>query len=133
MPLGQSAGFAVQATQDPLRQSGMVGVAHCALLQHVWQLPEQQTLPPPQVERSGSTVQVPTEPLTLHAWQVASQAELQQTPSGQKPEVHCPPWVQDSPFGRSPTHWRSPLQKEPATQSVSVLQLVAQALPAHWV
>lgn len=122
----------MQATQEPLRQRGVVGVGHCALLQHVWQLPEQQTLPLPQVERSGSVVQVPTDPLTLHAWQAASQAELQQTPSIQKPEVHCPPCEQDSPFGRSPTHWLSLLQKEPATQSVSVVQLVAQALPSHW-
>ena len=123
----------MQATQDPLRQRGVVGVAHCALLQHAWQLPEQQTLPLPQVERSGSAVQVPTDPLMVHAWQAPLQAELQQTSSTQKLEVHCPPYAQDSPFGRSPTHWLSPLQKEPATQSVSVVQLVAQALPTHWV
>jgi hypothetical protein len=68
------------------------------LLQHSWQVPAQQTLPPLQLVPFVAVVQTPTEPLTLQAWQVSSQTELQQTLLTQKPEAHSPPSVQVSPF-----------------------------------
>jgi hypothetical protein len=36
-------------------------------------------------------VHTPSEPATLHASQVPLQAELQQTPSAQRPDAHCVP------------------------------------------
>ena len=57
--------------------------------------PEQLMLSSLQVRE----VQVPTEPVKLQAWQVPAQAELQQTPSTQKPEEHSEPRVQVSPLG----------------------------------
>jgi hypothetical protein len=90
-------------------------------------------LPPPHGVAFGSIVHVPTEPAMLHAWQSSSQAVAQQTSSTQKPEAHCPPLAQLSPFGRSPVHWPDPSQNEPATQLPSPAQLVAQASPSHWV
>lgn len=51
----------------------------------------------------------------------------------QKPDRHCPPWVQDSPLAWSPTHCWAALQYESGTQSLSSWQVDAQPFPAHWV
>src|SRR4051794_40579479 len=46
--------------------------------------------------------QVPTLPVIVHDMQVWVQAELQQTPCTQLPEVHSGPIVQVAPFGSVP-------------------------------
>ncbi|MEZ4564822.1 MAG: hypothetical protein R2853_19000 [Thermomicrobiales bacterium] len=127
---GQAAGFSEHALHWPLTHSGVVP-EHVLLSQHARQAPAQQMLPPPQLVPSGSVVHVPTVGPRLQAWQAPSQALSQQTSSTQWPEAHCPPWVQPSPFGWSPTHWPAPLQKEPATQSSSPEHVAAQALPSQ--
>jgi hypothetical protein len=47
---------------------------------------------------AATGVQVPVEPVRLHAWQVPVQAVLQQTPCAQLPEVHSEPAPQVTPF-----------------------------------
>jgi hypothetical protein len=47
---------------------------------------------------SAIGVQVPAELVTLQAWQTPVQALLQQMPSAQKPELHCPAAVQAAPL-----------------------------------
>jgi hypothetical protein len=42
--------------------------------------------------------QVPAEPATSQAWQTPVQALLQQMPSAQNPELHCPAAVQAAPL-----------------------------------
>jgi len=46
----------------------------------------------------GTFTQLPAEPVTLHAWQVARHPELQQTPSMQNPLAHWFVPVQALPF-----------------------------------
>lgn len=62
----------------------------------------------------GSSVQLPSEPGTLHAWQSEltppPQAVLQQTPSTQLPLEHCPAELHGLPFTSVGTHWLDPLQ-----------------------
>lgn len=77
----------------------------------------------------GMKPQMPSGPppffAEVHAWQVPLQAESQQTPSTQKPKMHCEPVVHASPMSRTsrqapPTHWK------PGAQSLCVAQLVLQ-------
>ena len=73
-------------------------------------------------------VHVPSDPARLHAKQVCAQADVQQTPSTQKPLVHWPAFVHAAliaPFG-----WHLPAaQKDPAWQSVGPTQVSAQMAP----
>ncbi len=65
---------------------------------------------------------------TVHAWQSPPQAVLQQTPSTQLPEAHCPLIVQAPPFTMGVTHW--PIaQTKPLAQSTFVVQAPWQAPP----
>jgi hypothetical protein len=49
-------------------------------------------------------------PKTLHAWQAAVQAVLQQTPSTHEPLAHCAADVHVDPFGpRQIPPWQIPL------------------------
>jgi hypothetical protein len=60
---------------------------------------------PPQAARglTGSpwmALHVPTDPVALHDWHWPSHFPLQQTPSTQKPDVHCVPEEQPAPRSR---------------------------------
>lgn len=98
------------------------------LLQHSWHVPLQQTWPLPQDVPLSTVVHVPTDPSRLHASHALSQAMSQQTPSTQCPEVHSPLRSHVVPFPCLGRHWE-PSQKEPATQPLSLLQVVAQVVP----
>ena len=89
--------------------------------------PPRGSLPP-----AATFVQVPSEPGTAQLLQVWSQAELQQTPSTQAPEVHSGPSLQLLPLGLVPQRplasqrlgaWHWPLSVQEPKQSVpSTLQ-----------
>lgn len=91
---------------------------------------------PPQLGLPGPVtfVHVPTEPRALHESQAPPQAELQQTPSEQKPVVHSrqPATLQSAVRSHDPVDvfwaWHAPvaLQKNPAAQSLSLPQLAGQ-------
>ncbi len=78
--------------------------------------------------------QVPTLPLSLQVMHrppvvESLQAELQHTPSVQKPLLHCDPAVQAAPFGLRPHEL--PTQVFGGTQSLSRLQEERQAEAPH--
>jgi hypothetical protein len=73
---------------------------------------------------SGTLVQVPTLPGTLHERQVPVQAAPQQTPCSQKPELHSGPPPHAAPIGFLPQLLL--MQLLGATQSASVVQMVRQ-------
>jgi hypothetical protein len=78
--------------------------------------------------------QVPSTPPLLaaeHAWQTPLHAELQQTPSTQKPDWHWSAIVHAWPLGACATH--APLeQSDPCTQSRSEAHGLAHPLGWHW-
>jgi hypothetical protein len=73
----------------------------------------------------GTGVQVPTVPVRLQAWQVASQPVLQQTPCSQYPDPHSVAAAQVTPIPFFPQ--MVPLQTYPDAQSALVAQLVLQS------
>ena len=95
------------------------------------QPPWTHSRPVPQEVPLGIGEQAPSCPGTSHAMHASSHALSQQRSPTQRPEMHWPPWLQTSPFGRSPTHFPAELQNALATQSSSLEQLVAQASPSQ--
>jgi len=80
---------------------------------------------------SGTAEQVPTLPVTLQLAHrppvgVSLQAELQQTPSVQKPLLHCVPVVQVAPLALRPQEWFTQVVGD--RQSLSVAQATRQLL-----
>ena len=69
---------------------------------------------------SGSAMQVPRLPATLHASQVPVQALPQHTPSTHRPEPHCPAALQAVPGANFATH-APPTQRNPAPHWLSTL------------
>ena len=74
---------------------------------------------------------VPSEPVTLHAWQAPAHAELQHTPSTHiRPEPQDPPVTGQECPAIHPVHWWVVvLQPAPFTQSPSTVQDVLQIVP----
>jgi hypothetical protein len=70
---------------------------------------------------------VPIAPVTSHAAHWPVHAELQHTPSTQKPDVHCVAPPQDTPSASRATH-RPALHQLPFAQSRSVTQSPAHVL-----
>jgi hypothetical protein len=66
----------------------------------------------------------------LQALQVAVQADAQQTPCAQKPELQAVPVVQAVPLGARPQLFVVVLQVFEAAQSALLAQVVVQAVPA---
>lgn len=64
-------------------------------------------------------MQVPTEPLTLHALQAPVHAKLQHTPSTQRPEAHWLSLAHDVPFARRGRH-RPDWQENPSAHTASL-------------
>src|SRR5262245_46307315 len=107
-----------------------VPLAHWPFIMHGWPLASRQapmplqvcvgSLMPPQIglksaELSGTFVQTPRDPDTLHAMHVAEQVLLQQTPSVQEsPGIHSPEKLQTFPCESRhvpiPLHWLGALQ-----------------------
>jgi hypothetical protein len=76
----------------------------------------------------GTLVQAPRLPASAHDWQVPVQAELQQYPWAQKPELQVAPAVQVAPTGDFPQ--LEAVQTFGVTQSVLAPQAVRQEPPA---
>jgi hypothetical protein len=81
----------------------------------------------PQTMPAAAGAQLPAEPWTLHAKQVAQLEAPQHTPSTQWPLRHCGPVLQATPFAFRFVH-APPTQVEPRMQSPSPPQVVRQAL-----
>jgi hypothetical protein len=76
---------------------------------------------------TGTSWQAPIEPGRLQVWQGSSQAELQQTPREQKPEMH---WPALSHVGTSRRPHEPLMQTAGGWQSVSPAQMLRQRLVA---
>jgi hypothetical protein len=74
--------------------------------------------------------QVPAAPPTLQAAHWLVHAELQHTPSTQKPEPHWMLLVHGVPRPSRPVH-ALPMQVSPATQSLGAVQVVLHAVAPH--
>lgn len=139
------------AAQVPARVSvddaaGQEAVEQEVPLGYFWQPPAPSHLPlvpqlaaPWSVQNvAGAAVpaatgaQVPI-PFTLQAWQAAQLAEPQQTPSTHAPLMHWVPVVQARPLALSAQFLTAPVpwQVKGARQSVSIAQVVLQALVPH--
>ena len=79
---------------------------------------------------AGTAMQVPTDPVRLHALQVPAQAALQQTFCAQKPELQVVPVVQAVPFEARPQLIVVVLQVLGAAQPALLVQEVAHPVPA---
>jgi len=71
-----------------------------------------------------TAVQVPSAPGTAHASHWPPQVELQHTPSAQKPVVHSFAAAHDAPADLRGAQLFDIVQKEPAVQSESIVQVV---------
>jgi hypothetical protein len=81
---------------------------------------------------AATPVQVPALPAALQTWQAPVQAELQQTPSTQLPEVQSVVAEQIYPLPSLSPHlcvWV--LHAMPVMQSAATMHEVAQAAPSH--
>ncbi len=73
---------------------------------------------------------MPIDPGRLQALQIPVQAEAQQTPAAQKPELQVVPAAQAVPLGARPQLFVVVLQVTALAQSALLAQLVLQAVPA---
>jgi hypothetical protein len=136
-PSQAAASVAVPEAHEAARHAVVApGYAH-AVIDVPLQVPPHGAAPAPAHGARAPTgapttaEQVPTFPATLHAWHCPPHAALQHTPSTQLPFAHSPAAAQAAPFARGTSHACAALQKRPAAQSATVVQVVLQVVVAQ--